>query len=74
MQKMLFNQFPIIGLWKFMETKNNRKVGVILIILNCPYPSNICTKLGSYSASVALEELSLKDIVAMATKQNGRWS
>ena len=53
MEKMQFNHFPIMSMGAFCchgnQTKN--QIITILAILNCPYQSNICTKLESYCFS-----------------------
>ena len=48
-EKKQFNHFPIISLWELsvaMATNHHN-----FSILNCPYSSNICTKLESYCFS-----------------------
>ena len=56
-EKKHFNNFPIISLWELsvaMATKPRgilAILGKLLAILNCPYPSIICTKLESYCFS-----------------------
>ena len=40
--------------------KTKGQITITLAILNCPYPSIICTKLESHTASVVLEEMSFK--------------
>ena len=60
--------------------RTKRQITIILAILNCPYPSNIRTKLESYCFSgfegVVILKIFfiLKINVAIATKQNGHWS
>ena len=53
MKKMQFNQFPIMSMGAFCCHGNQTKkqITIILAILNCPYPSHICTKLESYCFS-----------------------
>ena len=55
MEKMQFNHFPhykSMGAFCCHGSQTKRQINIILAILNCPYPSNICTKLESYCFSV----------------------
>ena len=60
--------------------QTKRQITIILAILNCPYPNHIRTKLESYyirgfeEVIIFKKNPFLKLNVAMATKQNCRWS
>ena len=54
MDKMQFKQFPhykSMGAFCCHVNQTKRQINIILAILHCPYPSNICTKLESYCFS-----------------------
>ena len=53
MEKMQFNHFSIMSMGAFCchGNQTKRQITIILAILNCPYPSNICTKSESYCFS-----------------------
>ena len=81
LEKMQFDYFPIISLWELsvaMANQTERQITIILAILNCPYPSNICTRLvilpQLFGDVIKKNIFFLKFNVAMATKQNGHWS
>ena len=70
-----------MGVFSCHGNQTTRQIGRLLAIFNCPYPSNICTKLKSYCLSgfggVVIQKkqtLAFKFNVAMVTKQNGHWS
>ena len=74
-----FSHYNSMGAFCCHGNQTKRQITIILAISNCPYPSNTCTKLRSYCLSgfegvVIQKNPFLKFNVAMATKQNGRWS
>ena len=80
MEKMQFNHFPIISLWELsvaMATKP-RQITTILDILNCPYPSNICTKFESYCflgfEGVVIYLFFFLNLMLPWQQTNGHWS
>ena len=40
-----------MGVFSCHGNQTKRQIGILLAIFNCPYPSNICTKLESYCFS-----------------------